>query len=255
MTDATDISQLLKQRKLTRAVAELFARDLRAYLKTLAPVFNPRSIFGEYIHGGSKSATKTAAKAFENLKSSYEKIHKTKPFNLRKQFDTPIPLLGASPEITAYTYRYSARSENGEKDVVVTSPLKWILSYEGFGPNHLRELLTSTSDANGPKLQQTVLHNLLLCTTLENKPGAAALLGGLRFPLSVEEHQDFGPLPLIVLASPLATSLPPDNIIIDSTEISGSSDFEEVLDPNQLDTLADPLRDKIHEVLASQGIA
>ena len=250
MTNSINVSQLLKQRKLTRAIAELFARELNGYLHTLTPLINPRSVFGAFIHGGPKSSTKNANKALNELESLYQQIRNAKPFNLRKQFDTPIPLLSASAEITSYTYRYTARSEGGEKDVVVTSPLKWVLSYEGFGPNRLRELLTATTDTDGPTLQQTVLHDLLLSITLDKKPGVAALLAGLRFPLTVERHKDFGPLPFLVITSPLATSRPTDQIIIDTTEISGSPDFEEIVDPDQLNMLTDRLRDKIQEIAA-----
>jgi len=251
LTDATDISQLLKQRKLTRAVAELFSRELSAYLKTLAPLFNPRPIFGEYIHGGSRSTTKSAAIALNELKARYEQIRNSKPFNLRKHFDTPIPLLGVSPEISPTTYQYTAQSDGQEKRIVVTSPLKWVLSYEGFGPNHLREILTATPDTDGPSLQQSVLHSLLLSITLDKKPGIAALFGALRFPLATERHADYGPLPLIVISSPLTTSLPPDKIIIESTEISGSPKFEEVVAMDQIDALADPLKDKIRAIVSA----
>lgn len=242
-----EISELLRQRKLTRAVAQLFHKELGGYLKAVTPLINPRPVFGEHIHGAARVSGTTADKALADLRSQYEKVHAAKSFSLRKQFDTPVALLSATLELTPLTYRHIASGEAGDKAVTVISPLRWVVSYAGFGPNRLRELLAGTGD--GQALQQTVLHNLLLSITLRHKPELSMLFEALRFPLSVEQHAEFGPLPMVVVSSPLTTYRPPDDIIIESTEISGTSDFEEIADPDQIDDLADPLRDKIRRIV------
>jgi hypothetical protein len=245
-----DIGELLRQRKLTRAIGRLFRKEVEAYLQSLAPLLNPRSVFGPHVQGGARSSSASADKALDELRSRYEKIHATKPFNLRKQFDIPFTLLSATPDISPMTYRHVAKGADGEKAVTVISPLRWVVSFEGFGPNRLRELLAGAT-GDGPTLQHTVLHSLLLSITLERKPELSALFEALRFPLSVEQHDEFGPLPQVVVSSPLTTYRPPDDIIIESTEISGTSEFEEIADPEQLDSLIDPLRDKIQQVVGA----
>jgi hypothetical protein len=72
------------------------------------------------------------------------------------------------------------------------------------------------------------------------------LMAALRFPVSIETLDEFGKLPVAVISSPLSTQRPDDQVIVDSTEVSGSNDFEEILDPDALQQpLNDPLRDRL----------
>jgi hypothetical protein len=131
---------------------------------------------------------------------------------------------------------------------MVTSPLKWVLSYEGFGLERLRDALHDKGGSETPSVQDAVLHSLMLSITLKMKPGIITLFEALRFPISVEQQEEFGALPIVVISSPLTTSLPDDTVIIDSTEISGTSDFEEIVDHASLQNFPDPLKDKLQAV-------
>ena len=248
MDDGFDITQLLKLRKLTRVIADHLTRELRAHLYTLAPLLNPKNVFGEYIRGGPKIAGQSADQAFAQLQSLYQAVHHTKPFNLRSRFDTPVTLMAASPEIQPTTYTYAATDEGSGKTVTISSPLKWILSFEGFGASRLSELLCASGDTIGPKLQECVLHHLLLHVTLEKRPGVRNLLQALRFNVSTERLPEFGELPLVMISAPLATLRPPDRVIIESTEISGTTQFEEVVDSGAIAALEDPIKKKLAEL-------
>jgi len=250
LDDDFDIDQLLKLRKLTRTIADQLTRELRSHLSTLTPLLNPKSVFGEHIRGGAKIAGKTAAQAMDELHSLYQNIHHSKPFNLRSRFDTPLTLLAASLEIQPAFYSYTAGSEGGSKTISITSPLKWILSFEGFGPSRLTELLTTTVDAAGPKLQECVLHSLLLHLTLQKRSGVRRLLQALRFATTTERLPEFGELPLVMISAPLSTVRPPDRIIVESTEISGTTQFEEVVDSGGIENIEDPVKRKLAEFAA-----
>lgn len=250
MDDGFDIAQLLRLRKLTRAIADHFTRELRSHLSTITPLLNPRSVFGEHIRGGSKIAGKSAVQAMDELQSLYQSIHHTKPFSLRSRFDTPITLLSASLEIQPAFYSYTASSEGGDKAIGINSPLKWILSFEGFGPSRLSELLTTTVDVAGPRLQECVLHYLLLHLTLQKRSGVCKLLQALRFTVTTEHLPEFGELPLVMISAPLSTVRPPDRIIVESTDISGTMQFEEVVDSRAIDRLQDPIKSKLAELIA-----
>lgn len=250
MDDGFDITQLLKLRKLTRVIADHLTRELRAHLSTLAPLLNPKNVFGEHIRGGPKVAGQTATQAFDDLQSLYQAVHHTKPFNLRSRFDTPLSLLSASPDIQPTTYQYTANDEDSgsTKTITITSPLKWTLSFEGFGVSRLSELLSTAGDTVGPKLQECVLHNLLLYVTLEKRSGLRNLLQALRFSVATERLPEFGELPLVMISAPLPTMRPPDRVIIESTEISGTTQFEEVVDSGAIADLEDPIKKKLAEL-------
>ena len=85
-----DTAELLKQRKRTRAIAELFSHELHGYLQAAAPLINPRTVFGEHIHGAPRGASAQGGKALSALRSAYEGLRNGQPFNLRQHFDTPI---------------------------------------------------------------------------------------------------------------------------------------------------------------------
>ena len=54
MGNEMDISGLLAKRKVTRNISEYLSNQLSQHLLALAPLFNPRYVFGEYIRGGQK---------------------------------------------------------------------------------------------------------------------------------------------------------------------------------------------------------
>ena len=92
--------------------------------------------------------------------------------------------------------------------------------------------------AAAPSVQDAVLHSLMLAITLEMKAGIGTLFAALRFPITVERQAEFGALPIVVITGPLTTRLPEDPVIIDSTEISGTTDFEEIVVEDALDRRA-----------------
>ena len=240
-----DTAELLQQRKRTRAIAELFSHELHGYLQAAAPLINPRTVFGEHIHGAPRGASAQGGKALSALRTAYEGLRNGRPFNLRQHFDTPIALLGTAPEIHPVNYPYTAKTADSEKQVLVTSPLKWVLSYEGFGLDRLRDALHGKGGRETPSVHDAVLHSLMLAITLEMKPGIGTLFAALRFPITVERQTEFGALPIVVITGPLSTRLPEDPVIIDSTEISGTTDFEEIVVEDALDHFPDPLKEKL----------
>ena len=60
-------------------------------------------------------------------------------------------------------------------------------------------------------------------------------------------------MPIVTIASMIPTFRPPDELIIESTEMSGTDSIEEVLDPTEIARLRDPFRDKLVEIARGQG--
>ena len=75
--------------------------------------------------------------------------------------------------------------------------------------------------------------------------GVHELFAALRFPVSTHHDPVLGNLPITVISSAAATVRPPDDTIIESTEISGTDTFEEVIDLEAIEKLEDPVRARL----------
>jgi hypothetical protein len=253
MDQQFDIPRLLKLRKLTREISDLLSRELSERLTTLSDLLQPTVVLGEHIRSIRKHSAKGADQAFAELKTAYKSIYHKPPFKLQSDFSSPVAIPGGRPEISPVEYTYVAKGNGDAKTITVTSPFKWIISYAGNGPERLRELISRQADMAGTDLQLCVLHFLVLDLTLAKRPGLGHLLQALRFPLSSGRSEGFGELPITHASCPVSTLRPPDDVIIQSTEISGMSAFEEVVDLGGIARLQDPLKDKLVELVRSHG--
>jgi hypothetical protein len=250
MEERYSTERLLSLRRVTRAMADLLRGQMKEYLSTLAPLFHPRVVLSSYVEGPAYDVSRIGEKAFKELQQLYHVIAKSRPYNLPLDFRTPLEVINPQLEMTPVEYTYVAKSKNESKTVVVTSPLKWALTYAGFGPNRLKALLTEpkrTSD----ELQQLVLHYLMMNTVVSKQTGLTRILDALRFPLITERFQEFGDLPLTFISSSISTIRLPDEIITESTEISGMDAVEEVVNIPDIAKLGDPLKERLTELLKS----
>ena len=84
---------------------------------------------------------------------------------------------------------------------------------------------------------------------LSKYPGIANLLRSLRWEVTSESQPDLGGLPLTTLTAPLRSMLPPDHLVIESTEMSGMALFEEIVDLDGLARIPDPLAEKVQSLI------
>src|SRR5262245_51840399 len=147
------IQRLLVLRKLTRAVADLIRGQLKEHLAAVAPLLRPKTVFGDHIQGGTRETVQGQDKAIQELQNSYRALSTTKQFSAPKELKTPLELLSTTPEFSATVYRYEAKTENETKPIRVTSPLRWVLNYAGFGPQRLQDALANQAGAVGDELQ------------------------------------------------------------------------------------------------------
>ena len=254
MADETfSTKKLLGLRKLTRAVGDLLRGQLREYLTNLSLQLRPKSIFGEFVEG-PKDYVKSAETNFKELQTAYEAIGVAKPFGLPKEFKTPLVIASQIPEVNPLEYVHEAKAGGQSKTVTVTAPLKFVLAYTGFGPKRLKDLIAGRN-AGGPvgDLQEFVLHALVMHVVVNRQPGLGKILEALRFPLAVGKIPGCGDLPFVFATAVVPTILPPDEVIIESTEISGTDTFEEVVDIAALNVLADPFKDRLLELAKLHG--
>ena len=253
MNQPLDLSRLLRLRKVTRAVAEHFRSQLDAHLQSLQPLFKPTNVLGEHVRNAPRQTVKIADASLKDLRSLYARIGHAKPFRLEEEIRPPLDLFGAAAEINPVAYDYRPRGAAEAAPIRVTSPLKWVLSYKGLGPDRLQELLTSRSGTARMELQACLLHYLVMHILLSQELGVASILRATRFSVSTEHLEAFGGLPMTYIGAPVQTRLPGDEAIVQSTELSGSSAFEEVIDMGSILTMVDPLREALTALVGGFG--
>ena len=260
---AFDPKQLLVLRKLTRAVVESLREQARQYLATLSPLLRPRVALGDPADAGAREPFQSPDKSFKELQSLYESAAAVAPFNLHRDLKPPVDLSATTVELSPLEYRYTARSGATNKTLRVTAPLKWVLSYAGPPPGKLghvsdtpqrrRDLLTAGT-RSVEDLRQFILHSLARHLAVARQSGVAKILEALHFRLGSDRLDEFGPLPLPYLALAVKTVRPPDDVLIEHTEIAGTDAFEEVIDVAGIAALRDPLRERLVDVAKTHGV-
>jgi hypothetical protein len=246
--DGRDSTQsLLVLRKLTRAIADVVRVQMTEYLATLAPLMRPKMVLGDYVEDGSKESTRRSEKAFKELQALYETIGATKPFNLPKELTLPIRLAGSGLEITPVDTAHVIQSGSDSRTIMVRSPLTWTLTYSGYAPTRLPELLKAKLQS-GDELARFVLSYLLMHVVTTNSPGLSGVFDALHFPISSTTLPEFGPIPITRIGIAMSTHRPSDEVILQSAELTGVDAFEEVVNVQDLTRLRDPLKDRLMEI-------
>ena len=254
MAERFDFKRLLQMRKLTRAVQEHFHGQLLSYLATLSPLLRPKAVLGEFVEGRTGDAVKGAESAFRDLSNLWDAVAPAKPFELRRELKPPVEVLNHTLFLSPVEYTLDVKTASGMKRVTITSPLRWALSYSGFTPTRLRELLADKG-RNADEVARFVSHTLLLHVVLTRQTGVAEMLRALHFPVGHYKLPEFGNLPISTVGASISTESPPDDVIAESTEISGMDAFEEVVNPDDILRMRDPLRERLLEIAAAHGVA
>jgi len=250
MPESFTIERVQALRRLTRAVADLLSEQLAANLSTLAPLFRPRLVLGEHIRGAEKEQTKGADRAFREMQGLFETVARAKPFTLARELKSPIDVSSVNLEMHPVEYRHEAQVGAETRTVIVRSPLSWTISYSGYSEGVLPELLAHRTGAN-EGLYDWLVHQLVLHAVVTNQPGLTDILGRLQFPVSIVKETASGALPLTRVASPLSTIRPPDEVIMQSVELSGMDAFEEVINVDDIQKMGNPLKDRLIEIARS----
>ncbi len=245
-----DLSRLMTLRTLTSALAEYFAPQARDYIANLSLFFQPRILLGDLIRF-EKCQVKGQDAVFQELLKLYQPLARASALNVQTELKPPLDVYGGSLELFPASYSYTP--EGATKPIMIVSPLKWVLAFKDLGPQRLRGLVAEHARSGGNELQGCVLNYLAIHLLAQRRPGPAPILDALRFPLSSAAQQDFGGLPFVYLAAPLPTVRPPDALMLQITQISGTATFEEVVDAGAISNLNDPVKDRVLSLLSEHG--
>lgn len=249
--DGRDSTQsLLVLRKLTRAIAEVVRGQMTEYLATLAPLLRPRVVLGDYVEGGTKESTKRADKAFKELQALWASVPTGRPYSLARELTTPIRFQDLGLEITPVEYAHTIQDGTATRTITVRSPLAWTLSYAGFAPSKLPELL-KTKLKPGEELQQFLLSHLLLHVVATNLPGVLKVAEALHFPITSHTMPEYGTLPFTRIGIGIGTFRPSDEVVLQTAELTGVDAFEEVVNVNDIANIGDPFKSRLLEIAAA----
>lgn len=235
---------LLVLRKLTRAIADVVRVQMTDYLATLAPLLRPKMVLGDHVEDGTKESTRRSDKVFKDLQALYDSISGTKPFNLPRELSLPLRLVGSGLEITPVDTALPIKSGSDMRTIMVRSPLTWTLTYSGYPPTRLPDLLKIKLQT-GEELTQLVVSYLLMHVVITNSPGLMSVFDALHFPITTVTVPEFGPLPITRIGVAVSTTRPSDDVILQSAELTGMDAFEEVVNVRDLSNLRDPLRQRL----------
>jgi hypothetical protein len=243
-----DSQEFLQLRQATDKIAKALDKRLKAHLTVLRPLFVPRKLFGTYIKSSVAGEVPGSDKAFAELQEQYAAIS-AEPFGLPKKLQPPLPPISNQLEGTPLEYAlYSGGYK--EKATSVTSPTKWVLSYRGECPlNRLKAMVSGAETRQADDMKQALIDHLTIVIFLNHFKGLTQLLQDLRYEVETIELADLGGLPVVVLKAPLETFLPPDDFILQITQLSGIPAFQEIVDFEAVKNIPDPLKESLTDTL------
>lgn len=243
-----DNQEFLKLRQATAKIgADLDAR-LKRHLTTLRPLFIPRKLLGTYVKSSSLQEINGSEKAFAELQEMYSGLCED-PFQLPRKLQPPMaPIAGT---IECLPLEYSLEIEGDPANTVaITSPTKFVLSYQSECPLKRLQNMMAGNEARQPdEMRQALLCHLALVLFFKTFPSLQALLEDLRYRVEVIQLDHFGGLPAVLLSVPVDTFLPKDSFIMEVTQLSGIPAFQEIVDPDAVVNMEDSFRDTLGEMM------
>jgi hypothetical protein len=248
------MERLLALRRVTRALEELVRAQVREHLTTLTSLVRPRAVLGDFVQGPGKEAVRGAERVWKEVQALHDEVAPKAPFNLARDLAPPLDIPGTALEMAPVEYVHTAARGDERKRITVTKPFEWILSYSAHGPGRLRELVAD-KNRDAAELQRMIALAIVLHLVLKHQPGVGKVFADLRMPLETRRFAEFGDLPVTVLGSAVPTLRPPDPVLVESTEMTGTGAFQEVVDVEALTRLRDPFHARLLEVLQRHGEA
>jgi len=224
-------AELIASRRRTRKLSGILQQRLEVYLSCLTGSFSPVSILGKYINGQGKSHVTNDDLAFNMIQERYMEIAAEEPFNLKKALSAPVDVYSHTPSLYKFSYERVIEEENGELQILdILSPNRWILGYTGFDLRDFRDQVQQRKVIEGNRLEDYLLHYLLMHQVMEANPKLNTLLSDLHIRVEEVRLAGLGSIPFVMLTADIESFLPQDSIILEVSSVSGTNQFEELID-------------------------
>lgn len=242
-----DNQEFFRLRHATEKIGNALGKRLAGHLETLSPLFIPRNLLGTYIKSTVAEDVVRSDKAFAELQERYAAVA-DQPFGLPRKLQPPLPALASQLEATLYQYPLTL--PGSEKTVSVTSPVRWILSFRSECPlARLRGMIAGAEPRNPDEMRQAILSHLILVVYLKQRSELGELLTDLRYRVEIRELSDLGDMPVVMVTAPLETFLPADEFILQVTQLSGISAFQEIVSSEAIGGIPDPLKNTLRSLV------
>ncbi|RLB38598.1 MAG: hypothetical protein DRH12_12660 [Deltaproteobacteria bacterium] len=243
-----DNQEFLKLREATQKVSQALGERLKRHLSVLRPLFIPRRLLGTYVKSGTMEEVAGSDKAFAELQEKYAAVAQ-KPFGLPSKLQAPLDPI--SNQLEAVPYQFPLHFENKDsKTVLVTCSCTWTISYHSeCSLVRLKAMLKGEEPKDAHDMKQAIINHLAMVIFLDRFPALAQLLEDLRYSVEVRNLEDLGGLPVVTVSAPLETFLPPDDFIMQVTQLSGIPAFQEIISPEAIDNMPDPLRESLKQLI------
>ncbi len=240
--------QLAELRQRTEAIAGFLRGRLQGYLETLRPLLAPRRLLGKYVDQredmtGSDRAARQVREKFAEVCGD--------PLGLTPDLDDDVfSCIDNSPEIHAWEYTYEAKAEGETRRLTITSPVRWVLTYgSGYSLSQMRQAVAARHDQPWDQIRQFVVNALVMYFLFAKYPKIGQVFSDLHYHVQTDKCPGLGIVPFVTVSAYIPSFRPADNLILKATRLSGVPDFVELIDAEAVQTLRDPLKERIEELL------
>jgi hypothetical protein len=243
-----DIQQFMQLRQATEKIAGHLEKRLKLHLEVLKPLFAPKKLFGNYLQTAANEDVLGSDKAFAALQDRYAAVCE-KPFGLPRKLSTPLQPISTQLECVPYLYDLFV-TDSQDKPTRITSPIRWILFYKcDCSLNHLMEMVRGEKTKQPEEIKKSLINHLSMVVMLNRFPNLMELLKDLRYTVEIHSFDDLGGMLAVMLKAPIEVFLPSNEFILQTTQLSGIRAFQEIIDPDAVPDLPDPLRDALQKSL------
>ena len=248
VNETLTLEQLSELREKTETISQFFYTNLLDYLGTLRSLLAPDRLLGKY--AGTKESTGGEDRVFAQLQEQYRAVS-GKPFELSPELDTePLSLVENQLQLYPSEYIYETQEAGETKAITLTSPVRWVLAYRSeYTLSQVRLAVSGKAERRIRELRQFLVNALVMQAVLDKQQGVTNILTDLRYTVNIEHAPDLGALPLVTIETCLPSFRPPDELILSATRFSGIPAFIELIDLETIQTLQDPLRLSLEEML------
>ena len=246
---ALSIEQLAALRQKTETASKVLDSHLKSYLDTIKPLLAPRRVLGRHVV--AREEVNISDRMLDQLKQQYGQVVSQAPFGFSLEFpQQTLSHLDNLPMVYSWEYTHMVKSATAEKLLTITSPVRWVLTYEtGAAPALVRQMLNGKAERRTEALKQFVVNALAIGLLMQAYPGVGQLLSALRYRVQTECLPGFGNLPFVTVQACLESFRPSDELLLMATAFSGIPAFVELIQADSLQGYVDPVTEQLRQIL------
>jgi hypothetical protein len=244
---ALSFETLPQARAKTEAAATFLEQKLQTYVEALRLLMAPQRALGRFV--GGKDAVGHAERAYNQLCEQFRTVCPS--YGLTA--NSPDEELGNVDTVTVcYPWEYShvVKNDKESKSLILTSPVRWILTYKSaYSLHQFRQAVSGSGERVTRDVRQFVVNALAMVQLLKAFPKLTEVLADLHFGVVYEPLPGLGPLAFATIQACVTSQRPSDELLLMAMRFSGVPAFIELIDLDSIRTLEDPLKSKFEALV------